>query len=336
MARGGMNAGTLTRVAAALALLVVFVLPARARGQTAQAPPDGAKREAAGLAVLPAVEAVIREIYAGDPGAAIAAARTLESEHPSDPLGYLVEAEARWWRLYCRQSEIRYGMVDVWKLPKLPEEKPYLKAAQKAVQLGEAHLAVKPSALAYLWVGMGYAFEARLYGLRGEKMATARAGVDARKNLLKALELDPQLADANTGLGLYNYYVDTLSPIVKLLRIFLGIPGGSKKEGVRQLRAAMERGRLTPVEARFYLAKNLRTYDHNYAEALEVAQPLVRDYPQNPIFLLLVGNLEIELGRQEEAAETLERIAKLDIPDEECARRSKRLAQELIAAEKKK
>ena len=40
--------------------------------------------------------------------------------------------------------------------------------------------------------------------------------------MLRALELDPQMADATAVLGVYNYYVDTLSGIVKLLRVFHG------------------------------------------------------------------------------------------------------------------
>ena len=164
-------------------------------------------------------------------------------------------------------------------------------------------------------------------------MATARNGVAARTQLLRAIELDPQLADADTGLGLYNYYVATLSPIVKLLRFFLGIPGGSKREGVAQVRTAMELGPLTGVEARFYLARNLRTYDHDYAQALEVAEPLVRRFPENPVFLLLVGNLQSELGRRAEAEQTLGRIAHLKIPDAACAAHSEMLARELLAAE---
>lgn len=319
---------------AALVLLAAFVAPGPASAQQAA----GAARQQASskLDLPPRARQAVEQIYAGDPAAAIAEARRLEAASPEDPFGFLLEAEARWWKLHCAESEIRYGMVDVWDLPKKPENPPYLATARKAVKLAEAELKKDPTARVELWAGMGYALEARIHGLRGEKRATAHAGVKAREHLLKAIELDPALADADTGLGLYNYYVDTLSPIVKLLRFFLGIPGGSKKEGVRQLRAAMEHGEITAVEARFYLARNLRTYDHKYAEALEVAEPLVGDYPGNPIFLLLVADLEFELGRREQAAETLARIGKLQIPDAACAARAERLARELMAVGQKR
>ncbi len=317
-------------IAAALIFAAMLALPAPARARNS--PQAAAQAEPAKLVVSPQVARAVDQIYAGDPDGAIVAAKQMEKENPQDPLGYLVEAEARWWKLYCAQSEIRYGMVDVWELAKRPDEKPYLDAARKAIELARAELAQKNTAESHLWAGMGYALEARLYGLRGERMATARSGVDARTELLRAIQQDPQLADADTGLGLYNYYVATLSPIVKLLRFFLGIPGGSKREGIAQLRTAMERGPLTGVEAQFYLARNLRTYDHDYAEALEVAEPLVRRFPDNPVFLLLVGNLQLELGRRAEAEQTLGRIAQLKIPDAACAARSETLARELLAA----
>ena len=72
-----------------------------------------------------------------------------------------------------------------------------------------------------------------MYALRGESRNTARSGVRAREHLLRAKTLDPTLADADFGLGLYNYYVDTLSGIARILRFFMGIPGGSKQEGIR-------------------------------------------------------------------------------------------------------
>jgi tetratricopeptide (TPR) repeat protein len=321
-------------IAAAVTLLVAFAVPATVSAQESSTVAQQTLVEK--LALPPNAEKAVQEIYAGEPEAAIAAAQTYEKERPNDPFGFLLEAEARWWQVYCQQSEIRYGMVDVWELPKEPENPPYLAAARKAVSLARAQLAEGETAKAHLYAGLGYGLETRVYGLRGGRMDTAKAGVKAREHLLKALQLDPQLADADTGLGLYNYYVDTLSPIVKLLRFFLGIPGGSKQQGIEQLRAAMEHGVLTAVEARFYLASNLRTYDHNYAEALQIAEPLVQQYPKNPIFILLVANLELELGRREQAAETLAQIGKLNTHDPACAARSEQLARELMAVSQEK
>jgi predicted Zn-dependent protease len=83
----------------------------------------------------------------------------------------------------------------------------------------------------------------------------------------------------------------------------MGIPGGSKEEGIRQLHLAMLYGELTPAVARFYLAINLHNYDQRYEEALQVLRPLVEEYPQNPLFQLAIGDLYAKLGRKLQALE---------------------------------
>jgi predicted Zn-dependent protease len=117
-----------------------------------------------------------------------------------------------------------------------------------------------------------------------------------------------------------------------LLRFFMGIPGGSKKEGIRQLEIAMNKGQLTAVEARFYLAKNLRNYDHKYDHAAELMQPLVEQYPQNPIFHLLLGDMNAKLQRKEKAATSFRVAEKLAIGDPACQARVQQVARTALGA----
>jgi hypothetical protein len=271
------------------------------------------------LSLPPEVPRAIEKMYNGDPDAAIAISRTLQQSQPDNPLGYLVEGEADWWKMYCAACEIKWGFLDAFKRGKRPDDDAYLALAEKAVQLAHMQLAKSDTAEMHLYAGIGLALQARLYGLRDERRATARTAVSARAEFIHALQLDPQLADASFGLGLYNYYVDTLSPMVKFLRFFMGIPGGNKKEGIQQLETAMNHGVLMSVEARFYLAKNLRTYEQQYESAANIIEPLVTRYPQNPIFLLLLGNLNVELGRNAKAAEYLHAVLNLPVPSSGCS-----------------
>jgi len=183
-----------------------------------------------------------------------------------------------------------------------------------------------------LYAGLGYAARARVLGLRYEKMPVARAGVEARKHLLRCLELDPNMADAYLGLGMYNYFVDTLSAMAKVLRFFMGIPGGDKREGLRQLEIASTKGELTRFEARFNMAKSLRNYDRDYARALEAAAPLVKAYPANCIFLLQAGDIEQKLGHTEAAAAKFRAAAAAPSDGAGCAVRAHQLASEALAS----
>lgn len=277
----------------------------------------------------------LARMHNGDPDAAIEISHGIEKSQPDHPLGFLLEAEARWWKIYCEACEVKWGMIDAWKRSKRPGDESYLALTDKGIALAEAQLKKSDTAEMHLYAGIGWALRARLFGLRDERRATAKAGVKAREQFLKASKLDPDLADAYAGLGLYNYYVDTLSGFVKALRFFMGIPGGNKDEGIRQLEVAMKGGELTAVEARFYLAKNLRTYDHDYERAAALTEPLVRRYPQNPLFWMLLGNLNAELSRDDKATAGFRAAQKLSISDSACAARVQRITVKFLDAPSK-
>jgi len=250
-------------------------------------------------------------MYSGDTAHAIEEFRKIQQAQPDSPLGYLLEVNALWWKTYCATCEVKWNTIDAWKRGKLPADDEYFRLADKAILLGETQIAKSPTAEMYLYVGMGWALKARLYGLREEARATARAGVKAREHLLRAVQLDPELGDAYTGLGLYNYFVDALSWWAKMLRFFMGIPGGTKKEGMCLLDRALRDAEYTAVEARFYLAKNLRNYDQKYADAIPLLEPLVNEYPGNPIFQLVLGDMHAKLGHAAEAAKYFRAAQKL-------------------------
>jgi tetratricopeptide (TPR) repeat protein len=179
---------------------------------------------------------------------------------------------------------------------------------------------------------MADAAAARLYALRGENRNAARAGVRARNHFVRARTLDASLADANMGLGLYNYYVDTLSAMARVMRFFMGIPGGSRQEGVRLLEQAIADGVLTSNLARFYLALNLHRYDQQYEKALDVIGPLAEKYPANPLFQLARGDLYAKLGRKQKALACYRAAAALVTPDRECQARLRELVRVSVEA----
>ena len=280
------------------------------------APPGFAK-----LALPPETPAILDKIYSFDIPGAVEAAKRMEQERPDHPLGYLLETEALWWRIWCTSAEFRYGMTDVRRRPKYAADQHYLDLAAKASSLAQARSKRGENAEMQFYAGMADAAAARLYALRGENRNAARAGVRARDHFLRAKALDTSLADADMGLGLYNYYVDTLSAMARVLRFFMGIPGGSRQEGVRLLEQAIADGVLTSNLARFYLALNLHRYDQQYEKALGVIGPLAEKYPANPLFQLARGDLYAKLGRKEKALACYRAAAALVVADRECQAR---------------
>jgi tetratricopeptide (TPR) repeat protein len=309
------------RASSCLAIAVfAWFIPVDMRASELDIPPDATK--------------AIDLMYLGKPEEAIALAHKLEGLRPDNPLGYLIEADVLWWNIYCKWSERKYNTIDAWShsRPADADDNADLALADKVASMAEASIAQIDTAEMELYAGLGYASRARLLALRYQKMPVARAGVEARKHLLRCLELDPQMADAYLGLGLYNYYVDTLSAMAKILRFFMGIPGGDKKVGLHQLEIASTKGELTQVEARFNMARSLRNYDFDYARAEKAAAPLVAGYPENCIFLLLAGDIEQKLGHTEEAAAKFRAAAAAPWQEASCAERAHDLASKALAS----
>jgi tetratricopeptide (TPR) repeat protein len=285
------------------------------------------------LTLPPGTSATVDKIYAFDLDGAIVDAQRLQTEQPSHPIGYLLEAEAIWWRIWCTSAEFKYGMIDARHRAKLAADQHYQDLASKASTLALAHLKEHETAEMQFYAGMADALAARLYGLRGENRATARAGVRAREHFLRAIQLDPDLTDAEFGLGLYNYYVDTLSAIAKVLRFFMGIPGGSKQEGIKQLEHDIAEGVLTPPAAQFYLALDLHRFDQQYERALTVIGPLVEKYPTNPLFQMAKGDLYAKLGRKQLALACYHAAASVPVQDPECRAHIQELLKTTVAAQ---
>ena len=269
-----------------LAALLLFA-PRPARAGNPPIPPD--------------IQDGIQKMYSGDPDAAIDSFRKFQTSDPQNPLGFLMEAEALTGKCIatpfpfatkCRTFGLDRGSPPTINTSPSPT-KPSLSLSPPTLSTTSADM--------HLYAGLGWAVKARYFSMSNDHKAIARNGVKSREEFLKALHLDPEMSDAKTGLGLYNYYVDTLPDIVKLLRLIMGIPGGNKREGIEQLQAGINGKGITSEEARFYLAKNLRNYDHQYDLAAAVVSPLAKQFPQNPIFLLLLGNLSAEQGHKDEA-----------------------------------
>jgi tetratricopeptide (TPR) repeat protein len=292
-----------------------------------------AEAHAEKLSLPRGASAVIDKIYSFDINGAIADAQRLQAEHPDHPLGYLLEAETLWWKIFCTSAEFKYGMTDARHRPKLAADQHYQDLAARASSIALAQLKDRETAEMQFYAGMADAFSARLYGLRGENRASARSGVRAREHFLRALQMDPQLADADFGLGLYNYYVDTLGTLARLLSFFMGIPGGNKQDGIRQLEHDINEGVLTSASARFYLAMDLHRYDQQYEKALSVIGPLVEKYPSNPLFQLARGDLYAKLGRKKQAVDCYLAAAALPVQDAECRTHIEQLVSASLAAQ---
>jgi len=194
----------------------------------------------------------------GDIDGAIQVFRQVEQADPESPLGYVLEADANWWKIYLTEGNLTDPDVFEALSEKVtPYDAEFLRLNNLAIQKAQAQIHNhQDQARAYLYQGLAYALEARLEALRDHALATARAGKQMRSLSNAALKLDPTLYDADLGVGIYNYFEATLPTYVKMLRFLIHLPGGSREVGLQQLQTAAEKGEVTKGEAQFHLAKN--------------------------------------------------------------------------------
>ena len=138
---------------------------------------------------------------------------------------------------------------------------------------------------AWFYMAGAYAPLVQWQILRGERVSAARNGNRIRVALERTLALDPALADAHFGIGLYYYYADVAPAGAKLLRWLLFLPGGDREKGLTEMSRAREGGELLRGEADYQLHLIYVWYEHRPQEAIALLRSLDERYPDNPLFL---------------------------------------------------
>ena len=235
---------------------------------------------------------------------AIETSQALRSAFPQHPLAVLIAAEAYWAMIYCQTGHI--NSREIWNEADTKTssyDKEFFQAVDKALELSQQmRLHPASAAAGALYAGLARGARARLYALREQSLKSATEAKQMRADLLEAVAKDPQLEpDADLGLGTYNYYADALSPILKLFRLVLRIPGGDRQKGLEQLRTASEQAVLWKEEAKYELARIYGVREGRHSEALSLVQELAERHPANPLYALFAG-FQAEAGGKGSAA----------------------------------
>jgi len=193
---------------------------------------------------------------------------------------HVLAATALWWRILLDpQSRL------------LDEE--FSVSVDHAIRSCEAWTARTPDAAeAWFYLGAAYAVRVQWRVLRDEKLAAARDGRNIRVALEQAATLDPGLDDAYFGIGMYKYYADVAPATAKVLRFLLLLPGGDREEGLEQMLRARNRGRLLRGEADYQLHIIYLWYERQTPQALQRLAALHEQYPDNPLFLTQIAEIQ--------------------------------------------
>jgi hypothetical protein len=245
----------------ACAVAVVLALP----------PAGAAPPPIRGLTAAPAIARTYDTILDADfAGLPAQAAATCTSAPPE--ACRMLDALGAWWQIAI-EPESRLRDVTFERL------------ADEAIAAASGWAAREPErAEAWFYLGAAYGTRAQWRVLREQRLAAARDGKRIKEALERALALDPSMHDAQFGLGLYRYYADVAPSAFKLLRWMLLLPAGDRRDGLRRITEARDRGRLVRGEADYQLHRVYLWYEQRAHDALAIVRDLQRRYPRNPLF----------------------------------------------------
>jgi hypothetical protein len=254
----------------ALALLAATALAAAAPTRAASPPAAGDLEARAALSL----------VYDGDFHGAETRLAVLARGRPGDPVLPYLQALALEWRLeQDPASRALDGAV--------------LELAERALGLAAARLARDPAdRRALLARGAAHGVRSRLHLFRRDKGPASREAVRMREALVTARAAGEDALDLDFGLGLYDYYADTLPRAFKVVAFVLRIPGGDRERGLDALARVARGGSLFhDDEAR------VQMYDiHSYFErkpdrALHWIREMWRLHPGWPLWGLKLSQL---------------------------------------------
>ena len=258
----------LRRPARVLALATLLAAPVLAGDVSPTSLPDAAARAALDL------------VYDGAFHDAETRLAALARAHPDDPVLPYLQALALEWRLeQAPGSRAHDGEV--------------LALADRSLALAGALLARDPAdGRALLARGAAHGVKSRLHLLRWEKGPASREAVRMREALAAARAAGAEALDLDFGLGLYDYYADTLPRFFKLVAFVLRIPGGDRERGLAAIARVARGGSLFhDDEAR------VQMYDiHSYFEgrpdrAVHWIREMWRLHPGWPLWGLKLAQL---------------------------------------------
>jgi tetratricopeptide (TPR) repeat protein len=159
-----------------------------------------------------------------------------------------------------------------------------------------------------LLLGLAHGTRAAIESERHHYLEAVRALRAAHRGFQDALALDPQLADAYYGLGLYNYAIANLPALLRPL-VATVLPRADAVRGIRELQLVAERGTYLKMTARMALLRIYVGQERRYAEAYAVGRELLGRYPGNPDLYFATAHAASELGRFPEAMQVTQRLA---------------------------
>jgi tetratricopeptide (TPR) repeat protein len=222
------------------------------------------------------IDSALTALYNLDHAKTQAEFRALADQYPDNPIGSYGLTTALWWELTNEFDETNPAL-----------EKDFLDAAQSTLRLTEKLMKSNsdPNGVARLCRGGSLGLVARWDALQGHWLAAYRKGKQAFTLQKEAIAINPALYDAYLGPGIFHYYVAVLPAGVKTLARM--VFGGSKEQGLDEIRLAMNQGQFSKTAARLFLVNIYTNNEKDPDTALTLLREGRVNFPDSPFFHLV-------------------------------------------------
>lgn len=163
------------------------------------------------------------------------------------------------------------------------------------------------SAEMFLWLGNAYGLRTGLQMLRKEVFKGIADGIEGRENLDEAIHLDPDLTDANFGIGLSDYILSRNPRILRVVQRLFDLPAGDQRGGLRRLDEAILNGRYNQTDALSARAYLDLYYEMDAQSARTRFRDLLERYPNSLDYRIRYVDtmLRLQMEHGEDLARTM-------------------------------
>ncbi|MDQ8185812.1 hypothetical protein [Pelagicoccus sp. SDUM812002] len=218
------------------------------------------------------IHAALEANYQMDYETGLAELEAVQQWADSHPVIVFGDLLIEWWKVTAAAWEEDEDLC----APMLAAVDRSLAAAERLIEQGDP-------------TGEGHFVKGATLGLQGRWHIKNRhwrksysIGKQAKENLEKALEINPELYDAYSGIGIYDYFVAKLPGVVRFFA-FSGQPA-DPADGMKMAELSLEKGTYTVVGTRAALALIYLRTELNPAKANEMIDTLIAEYPHSPFF----------------------------------------------------
>ena len=180
---------------------------------------------------------------------------------PEDPRGYHYKSLIFLWYFLGNLNETNLDS--------------FIYFSDKSLELAEVKKKEKPSAeLSYL-IGSIYYNKSIAEARSGNFLQALWTSNQMKSNLEEAVKLKPNFYDAFLGLGLYNFALSQIPSTLEWAANLVGITA-DKELGLEYVKKTTEKGKLSKVDAQFYLSQLYSRVIVDHPSAKELLKNLVR------------------------------------------------------------